>query len=205
MAVKIEGISSQLEAERVAAALQKRKAGKKLTRAEINAIGRYERDREYDQLREALAAVPHPIFLELFDTSRKVQREWEMDNMPGAHQGRRKTYDLFRVCPWLKSRWRLQREAGREATAAKERLEEAKADIAEIARDKLRGKLVLVEKVESGRLARIFAVKTSLQRGPKMLKHRLAGKTADEVEEALSDWVAGVLDEFSEGGGSEGK
>lgn len=84
---------------------QKRQAeGKALTVRDQAALRADDDRRREEQFNELAAAVPQKALCELLDTSRKIVLEWGRAGMP-RNADRKKTYDLFVVLPWLRSRW----------------------------------------------------------------------------------------------------
>ena len=84
---------------------RKRQAeGKALTVRDQAALRR-DTDRRLEEQFETLATtVSQKALCEMLDTSRKIVLEWGRAGMP-RNADRKKTYNLFVVMPWLRSRW----------------------------------------------------------------------------------------------------
>lgn len=97
-----ESVAQRLEREEAIAALNKRRQGEKLTRAEITAIRKFEEKRDEELRHRILSSLSQKTLVDILGTSRKVLLEWESEGLPLNSD---RTYNLYSVLPWLKTRW----------------------------------------------------------------------------------------------------
>ena len=187
-----KSVSDTLDSELAQAALQKRQAGGKLTLAEVRAIQRVDRKR-----RAAIfAAVDQTELMALTGKSARTLMRWQREGMPRAKD---KTYDLAQVWNWVEEHLRTTARPVAEGKSPEwERFRAAKADMAEMQLEKLRGELMPRAEVESGLRARAAALKRGLLGLPRALAPMLAIMTEPrEVEAALRANVVDLLRRYA--------
>ena len=122
-----------------------------------------------DYIRPLLDRVPQKLVVDLLATTRKMLGEWAEQGAPRNDDA---TWPLGRLLKWVKKRWGAHRRgAGIEEADGqlplemepRRRLEAAQAEIAEIKRDEMRGRLVpreelVAEREYADRLTMEFSV-----------------------------------------------
>jgi len=145
-------------------------------------------------------AIPRATLLTLLETSPNIVLEYERIGMPGRVMiGRRVHYDLRLVIPWLKRHW-LEQRPGKIDSDALERKRAADASIRELELGRLRGRLLDVDEVQAGQIARLVALRRGLLTIPRAAAPALAEMVEPrEVEAFLAEKMRELLSQYAEG------
>lgn len=189
-----ESIAQRLEREEAISALNKRRQGEKLTRAEITVIRKFEEKRDEELRNRMLSTLPQKTLVDILGTSRKVLLQWESEGLPRNSD---RTYNLYSVLPWLKTRWYQSTKEDKNSPALK-RYRLAKARMAEVELAEKRGKLIDLEEVKRGRIERIHMVKRILFSIPHSAAPILATMNEPrEIDKYLNDTMIEVCETFA--------
>jgi len=189
-----ESVAQRLEREEAIAALNKRRQGEKLTRAEITAIRKFEEKRDEELRHRILSSLSQKTLVDILGTSRKVLLEWESEGLPRNSD---RTYNLYSVLPWLKTRWYQGTKEAKDSPAL-ERYRLAKARMAEVELAERRGKLIDIESVERGRVERIHMVKRIMFSIPNSASPVLATMSEPrEIHKYLNDIMIEICETFA--------
>jgi len=196
-------ITEAQERRRELAALQKAKAGQTLTAAERKRVQAVEERVAAQRLIDTLTAVPQKTLCELLGSQRKIILDWERAGLPAERVGRSKVYDLFRVLPWLKERWRgdgaggegtRKRDAEIKLLIRREAAIELKMQIAS-------GKLLDRYEVEAENAGKVIAVRSGLEALQRSLAPAVAElgeePTVEEIEIIIWEHVEPLLRTFA--------
>lgn len=191
----MESVASRLEREEAIAALNKRRQGISLSRREIGAIRRYEKQREEEIRHQVLSNIPQKSLADMLGTSRKVLIEWEGEGLPRNSD---RTYNLYSVLSWVKTRWACGSKDGEKNSPALERYRLAKAQEAEFDLKIKKGEFIDRDEVERGQIARIMAVKQVMFALPRSVAPYLAMVTdARKIEEYLTEKMRYICNRFA--------
>lgn len=186
-----KSIAEKAENELALDALKKRALDKKLTRAEIAAVRRYEKRHAAAAREEVLTGASQVELCRVLDVKRQQVKRYEQKGMPRNPDG---TYDLTRCVPWLKDHERELYEQQKEVnvTALEVRRQiAAEADALKLQEHK--GDVAPVDHFESV-IWRLFGgFKARLESWPR----RVAKTKAQEKH--LSKELKKLLGEFSDG------
>lgn len=212
-------VADQADLDCVRGALEKRRAGRRLTTSEIAAIRRFEKRRGAEQRRVAYSCVPQSELVPMLATTRKTLLEWEAAGMPVDRNHGPISYDLYKILPWMRSRAMGETDGGDVSKRAAEiKLLIRREAALQLKMQILSGELVHRDEVEIGRCERIKMVRSGLE----ALKRSLApavlelGETTtlDQAEALIWDYVEPLLAAFArkktpvrtpEKGGPDGK
>jgi len=197
-------VADRIERQQEVAALQKARDGRKLTKADTNAIRRYERRREDEQRDAALARVPQRVLCEITDTDRRQIGRWEADGMPFVVDGRQKYYDLRLVLRWLKKRWMTGDTGTGELSkrSAEIKLLVRREAALQLKMQIMSGQLRDRNEVEAENAQKVTAVRAGLEAlrrslGPAALD-LAENATIEDAEALVWDYVEPLLNAFSD-------
>ena len=191
-----------MQREQVVAALEKRKRGGRLTRAELGLIARWEAQREAERRDEAYRQCPQAEFCALLGVSRKTFRDWEAAGMPVRREpGRRVNVDLNAVLPWLRQRWTTGDGGEMTKTAAQIKVLVHRAALYQIKERIMTGELLERDQVAQAEVEQITAVRAGLEALGRSLAPAILElgpeATVDEAERLVWDYVEPLLRAFA--------
>jgi phage terminase Nu1 subunit (DNA packaging protein) len=168
--------------------VEKLHSGKALTKQEIKEL----EDFEAEPLDATVVKTIEEVARVMNVSYRTVQR-WKKDGMPVGEDG---YYDLEEI-----KAWHDEKEGITPASEGKfyweERIRKCKAELLELELKKVTGELLPKDEVESGRAARILAVKRAFLALPTRMAPKLAMKESREIEVLLSEAIGEIIDEFA--------
>lgn len=181
--------------------IQKLKAGKTATTAELKLIEEYdESQREAEESeRSPSSKVPlftRPQIAKLFNVNPKTVNEWVKVGMPKSAYGR---YDIFLIMEWWQENINKDPENA-ETADARGRYWNAKADEAEIKVAEIRGNLIDKSTVVSEWGKRAGELKQSLMALPMSLPPVLEGKDIKTMRDLIRAEVVKMLEGYCRDG-----
>lgn len=195
-------LSHQVLFDQVRSALERRRAGQRITTSEIAAIRRYERQRATQQRQAAYHAVPQTELVPMLATTRKTLLEWETAGMPVDRDNGPISYDLYKVLPWIRSRSVGETGGGDVSKRAAEiKLLVRREAALQLKMQIMSGELVHRDDVQAASVAKIRMVKAGLE----ALRHALAPAvlelddhaTLDQASALIWDYVEPLLNAFA--------
>ena len=192
-----ESTADRAENEAALAALEKKARKEQLTRAEINAVRRYEERRAGEAKAEAYAHCLGKDLLGLVGGDRKQLVRYQTYGAPRNEDG---SYNLALFIPWLREhdRDRLKKEQ----ETAVDALEESRRIGVERQRRQLareKGELAPVEHFEGDLRAMFGGMRRALEAWPNLLAPHLAGLDPRQVQVGLRKEVRKFLASAAEG------
>lgn len=148
---------------------------------------------------------------EFFGRSLRTVRYWASKGMPRRADG----YDLAAIGLWAMDLGLIDKVPPlkgsdvidpanpvvvSEKTLWETEYRKIQAQLKQIELDKAHGRLIAIEEVEAGRLARIMAVKREMLAVPRTLAPQLIGLEAREIEAMLTEKMRDICRRFAEGG-----
>ncbi len=171
--------------------IEKLHSGKPLSKSEINELD----DFESEPLAPAVVNTMEEVAKVMEVSYRTVQR-WKKDGMPITTDGH---YNLDAIRLWHDGRATAEGEEAQGKAYWDEKIRKYKATLLQLDLAKATGELVSRKEIETGRLARITAIKRALLAIPTRLAPVLAMKKPREIETHLYETIAEIIDDFAGG------
>lgn len=135
--------------------------------------------------------VPEDQMCAIIGVTRQTLNRWLREEAMPRNAGET-TYDLPAVWIWQESLTKKRCGAGPGASKP-DRLHDAKAERIELELAARKGKLISLDSVKEGLLAREGSLKAALEHLPEQYSHTLAGKTHQEVQRTLEQICKDLL------------
>lgn len=192
---------------------RKLERGKPLTGAEARRLEDYRRRYEGlagENLPEHIARNYEEVAAHFGRTKRSIVN-WGKKGMPALPSG---YYDLEAIAQWAFREGLIPEIPGASSSPDPEagglgkahyeiELRRLQAELKRIELDKEMGKLIPLEEVEAGRVARVMAIKRGLLAVPRAMAPQLVGLEAREIEALLQEKVRELIGRFA-GGSDDG-
>lgn len=160
-----------------------------LTEREFAAVRRSEKSKLGDQFADTARRLPQKTVCDLFQTTRKVLGEWQLEGLP-RNDDKGRTYDLFNVFLWVKGRW-FKTPDDSDMIGNSEHVEKFrkyKARMMELQVKEKEGELVPRAEIREGlsRMAGLLrALGARLQRSYGARAQEMINETLDEFEKVI--------------------
>lgn len=200
-----QSIATKAENEAALAALEKRARGEKLTRADINAIRRYEKRRDAEARDAAYERCLGKDLCALLGFTRKQLTRYQGYGAPRNEDG---SWNLFVFLPWFvqHERDRLKDE-GEKAVDALELQRRAKAQLSELELEEKKGLVGPVEHYKRTIWNMFHGFARSLEAFPRRVAGKLANLDARDHEirhaQEVREFLAGCENEMVAVAGDE--